>query len=182
MNTIDNLFEGLNKKPITFKEKIMELGYDLQYVFDTYIKDIYHGIKNYIRNIIRYSSILWNDHDWDFDFFLNIQDKKLVFMEKYHRHSGISTDNLWIADKIKLAKNLLEVSRSIDSDKHEELYWTPYVNTRNARRFHDNWDTLLKIVGEKPLGKQMALYDLRMKKAWYLYNKLLFLYIHHWWD
>lgn len=182
MNNIDKLFEELDKKPETLKEKVKDCWYDVKYLYETYIRDTYLGIKNYIRNLIRYSPILWNDYDWDYDFFLNIQERKLKFMEKYHRNSEICVENPWIASRIKLALSLLEVARSVDADKHEESFWTPYVNTRNARRFHDRWESLLKMTDGKPDGKQMSLYDLRIRKAWFLYHKLLFLYSKGWWD
>ena len=180
MNTIDNLFDELDKKPETFKEKLKDFWIDIEIFYEKYIYDVYLGIKNYIRNVIRYSKILWRDHDWDFDFFLNIQDKKLEFMQKYHEKSNICVENPWMYSRIKLARNLLSISRSEDSDKHEELFWTPYVNTRNAKRYVPDWDLRTQITSEK--GKQMLLYDLRLKKSWYLYNKCLFQYTHSWWD
>lgn len=181
MSTIDELFEELDKKPETLREIIREYKYDIVHYYKTYILGPFLKIKNYIRNLIRYSPILWRDYDWDYDFFLNIQDKKLSFMEKYHNNSQICMENSWIASRIKMARSLLYIARSLDSDKHEECFWTPYVNIKNANRFCDKWDYLLKSNKDNK-KKQRALYDLRKKKAWYLYHKLLFLYTQGWWD
>ena len=155
---------------------------DIKIFYEKYIEDIYYGIKNYFRNLIRYSRILWSDKDWDYDFFLNIQETKLKYMENYHNKSEICVENPWIASRLRLARNLLSVARSEDSDKHEELYWTPYVNIRNAKRFNSHLNYLLESSEENSEKKQMALYDLRLRKAWYLYHKCLFLYTQSWWD
>lgn len=171
MKTFDDLFK---EKPETFKEKLEDYWLDIKVFFEKYFKDPYRGIKNFFRNVFRYREILWRDYDFDYDFFLNIQDKKLELMERYHRKSGICVENPWMASRIKMSRNLLMVAREIDSDKHEELFWTPYVNLKNKSRFLDQ---NCKITDEKILK-----YTLRLKKAWVLYHKALEQYTKSWWD
>ena len=171
MKTFDDLFK---EKPETFKEKLEDYWLDIKVFFERYFRDPYYGIKNFFRNILRYREILWRDHDWDYDFFLSIQDRKLELMEKYHRQSEICAENPWIASRIKMARSLLEVARELDADKHEEIFWTPYVNLKNKDRY---LSPDYKIKNDKILK-----YTLRIKKAWVLYHKTLELYAKSWWD
>ena len=182
MKSIEDLLKELDKKPETFKEKLEDLWLDLKILYEKWFKDPYYGLKNYFRNLIRYSGILWSDRDWDYDFFLNIQEKKLEFMEKYHKESGICTENPWIASRIKIARSLLRIIREEDEDVKKPLFWTPHVNTKNAKRFHKRWDFLQMITEGKEDGIQMAKYELRKEKAWILYYRCLEQYLRTWWD
>lgn len=171
MKTFDDLFE---KKPETFKEKLEDYWLDIKVFFEKFIEDPYRGVRNFFRNILRYREILWRDYDWDYDFFLSIQDRKLELMEKYHRQSGICMENPWIASRIKMTRSLLEVARELDANKHEESFWTPYVNLKNKDRFIPP--------GSRLTDEKMIRYTLRTKKAWILYHKALEIYTKSWWD
>lgn len=182
MNSIDEFMKELDKKPETFKEKLSDLWFDTKFWFEKLIRDPIRGIRNYTRNLIRYSGILWRDKDWDFDFLLNLVDRKLEFMENYHKKSGICVENPWISERIRMTRKLLSVAREEDSDSHhEELFWTPYVNVKNATRYFNDLELRRKVFGTSE-GEKMLKFELRLRKAWVLYHKALEQYTHSWWD
>lgn len=113
---------------------------------------------------------------WDYSFMFNIEremlNKMLSFYMSKERHTVGAEE---IVKDLKLALRLLVIIFDEEDIKwFEKDFNLPYyVNTRNAKRFisqdREKWDPYYK-------------YDLRYRKAWYLYNKLRYYKALSWWD
>jgi hypothetical protein len=69
-----------------------------------------YKIKEFIRkikNLIRWTPILWKDRDWDYYFIYEILKYKLTFTEKFIREKGIHMHNNEDADSILKAIDLI---------------------------------------------------------------------------
>jgi hypothetical protein len=67
-------------------------------------------IKEFIRkikNLIRWTPIIWKDRDWDYYFIYEILKHKLTFTEKFIREKGVHTFNNEDADGILKAIDLI---------------------------------------------------------------------------
>lgn len=131
----------------------------------------------------------------DFGYMLQIEKQMLKQMQEYHSTANITVDNPEIARQIKWAIKLLDIADETNSawqtsgklfiangDKLERNpncgeYLTTYINTRNWKRFFTFPDEVN--INWKYLHTQD---HLRQRKAWYIYNKLRYLYLMWWWD
>lgn len=90
------------------------------------ISDFFRNIKYGMRNLIKWTPVIWQDRDWDQWFLYKILHFKLQEMEKMQRN-GIHLHREATADKIKVCKLLLK--RLIDDDylvntlKNHEEKW-----------------------------------------------------------
>ena len=166
MKNLDDIF----KEPETLKEKFYYDFYlPIKWKLEKIIIDPILGIKNYFRNLIRYSPILWSDQDFDFAFCLSLLDKKLEFMEKYFKDSKIAVGNQDRSDRIRLARKLLSMvdDAPLKDDKI-------YVNMKNRFRF-TKWDY-------KDCTSLTYQTHVREQKIWYIFNKLIYYNLQSWWD
>ena len=154
-----------------------------------------------IRNIIRWIPTLFKDKEWDYSFMLEIEQKKLKNMIKwYEQHDyGHSVSGHRTVREMKLAVSLLDIILEKDNWWHIDNAFYPeyyefivdkplpqtafvidkYVNTRNYKRFYPHYNdegTIGSVLGS------VRIIDLRLQKAWILYNKLRERYMMHWWD
>ena len=60
-----------------------------------------------IRNLIRWTPIIWKDRDWDYYFIYEILKHKLIFTEEFIREKGIHMFNTEDADSILKAIDLI---------------------------------------------------------------------------
>lgn len=153
-----------------------------------------------IRNIIRWIPTLWKDRDWDYSFMLEIEYKKLNNMIHWyeqndygHLESGPRT-----VRQMKLAVRLLDIILDNDEwwhiDYPDGYKWfdkehrynrlsddcyaiDAYVNINNWRRF-------LPWVKETTIKEHSNFWktELRVEKAWRLYNMLRERHMCEWWD
>lgn len=88
----------------------------------------------------------------------------------------IVSDKLEIAKQLKLSIDLLNIILEYDDviyrSDNGKVTLNVYVNRRNLARFYPEG------LGESPMLNNV----LRQKKAWFLYNKLRYLYMRGWWD
>ena len=102
--------------------------------------DIIHEIKNLpynIKNIIRWSKILWNNFDWDDSYLLEIIEYKLSRMKEYFETANITTQETYaeMLEKINIALNACH--QLISRDFEMELL-NPYFE---KYPFHiDEWE------------------------------------------
>lgn len=89
-----------------------------------------YKIKEFIRkikNLIRWTPILWQDRDWDYYFIYEILKQKLTFTEQYIRDKGIHLYNTEDANSILKAIDLInKVQTEYYLDKYlsEATEWT----------------------------------------------------------
>lgn len=72
------------------------------------IKSFFYGIKTGIKNLIKWTPVIWRDRDWDQYFFYVVLHFKLKRMEKLHRNHSHLVNGKKYADQIKLAVLLLD--------------------------------------------------------------------------
>lgn len=104
--------------------------------------------------------------EWDFSFLLKLERYKLKRMYKYFFKHRTHADNHIVRRDLKICINLLDMVL-------EGKNMVGYTNFRNAKRFTqipESWYN-------DPLGKE----EVRLMKAWYLYNRIRFLRLFHWW-
>lgn len=86
--------------------------------------DIYIGIKN----IIRWSPIIWFDKDWDYYFLLKILEYKIKRMEK-------SANNWWGVNSEKKAKQMrvcIELIKRMNNNDCSDTY-------ENNKQYYSNY-------------------------------------------
>ena len=114
---------------------------------------------------------------WDFGYNLDIEQEMFKRMYQFFSSdSPIIVGSEKIARDIKLAISLLEIIQERDSSiellSNKEWINVKYVNTKNSKRF-----TPLENF-EHPTIKN----ELRISKAWNLYNKLRYNKMLGWWE
>lgn len=166
-------------------------------MMNSIINKLTHFFLN-IRNIVRWIPTLWNDRDWDYNFMLEIEQKKLKNMIHWyeknnygHLDSGPKT-----VRQMKLAVSLLDIILEKDNwwhidypedyklfDENHKFQPLPmssfvidkYVNTKNYKRFYP-------LLNDDTIKSPTWIIELRKQKAWHLYYKLREQYMMHWWD
>lgn len=68
----------------------------------------FQNLIGWFETMYAYSTLLWEDRDWDFCFILGMLRFKLSRVEKYFREDGICTDHKIQADEVKEAIKLLD--------------------------------------------------------------------------
>lgn len=150
-----------------------------------------------IKNIIRWIPTLFKDREWDYSFMLEIEQKKLKNMIKWYEQNdyGHLVSGPATVRQMKLAVSLLDIILEKDNWWHIDNAFYPeyynfventplqptafvidkYVNTRNYKRF-------FPLLSDNVIKQSFWIIDLRVKKAWVLYNALRERYMLQWWD
>jgi hypothetical protein len=87
------------------------------YHFHNFLELFYHHprlVLYGIQNLIKYFNVIWNDRDWDFNYFFYLLKKKLECMEAYIRRYGNHEDSEQDADNIKKCIEL--INKLIEDD------------------------------------------------------------------
>ena len=129
--------------------------------------------RNRSTTIKKYSKILKEDRDYDFEYMLDLEKFKLKRMSEYFSKSQIISDWERVVKEINLCIKLIDIITEKDPPGY--LYngtkKLPYVNTRNYKRF-------LKYIYDNNFYRD----DLRQTKALYLYNLIRTYRMMSWWD
>ena len=129
--------------------------------------------RNRSTTIKKYSKILKEDRDYDFEYMLDLEKFKLKRMSEYFSKSQIISDWERVVKEINLCIKLIDIITEKDPPGY--LYngtkKLPYVNTRNYKRF-------LKYIYDNDFYRD----DLRQTKALYLYNLIRTYRMRSWWD
>ena len=129
--------------------------------------------RNRSTTIKKYSKILKEDRDYDFEYMLDLEKFKLKRMSEYFSKSQIISDWERVVKEINLCIKLIDIITEKDPPGY--LYngtkKLPYVNTRNYKRF-------LKYIYDNDFYRD----DLRQTKALYLYNLIRTYRMMSWWD
>lgn len=153
-------------------------------------------LKYGIQNLIAWFPVIWNDRDWDWRYWLQMNHKKLSRMEHKIRRDGCHVRAADDADNIK--KAILAIERLLADDYHE-----------NAFKHHDEKYGELKMNFGEPdeLGCVEALFsrskvtaesmenyehkasgrlhkhsDYMQKQDLEYATKIINKYLFHWWD
>lgn len=116
---------------------------------------------------------------FDFGFLLEMERQSLIQMRDYFKVSNISEDDYKVYTQIRLAVQLLNIVLEEDSAYHYnngESFVDIYINPRNSYRFMNAVSS--DVIKNNPV----LLDDLRIQKAWFLYNKLRFYSMQGWWN
>ena len=151
-------------------------------------KNIYHSIINFfdiLKRWFSYYKILRKVYDFDYSSILIVEKYQIMRVRdsiiKYQHHVDWQQDIKWMNTAIKLLEIVEENGCAVPSQTievndilkiHHIDYKMPvYVNTRNASRFISKYaiDRL-----ENPRIGVLITDNLRIEKAWYLYNKILY--------
>lgn len=157
-------------------EKLKDFLDDLVYYYPKRIKDFYYGLKNFVKNVVRYRFILWDDRDFDFGYLEDLMMTKLEFMSKYFRTARIAVGEEEYYNQINLTRRLGEIGFERVEDENV------YVNINNAKRFFSpdlNFEKRLK-TDEK--FRSLILPEIRRRKARSLFYKMLNEKSQSWWD
>ena len=129
--------------------------------------------RNRSTTIKKYSKILKEDRDYDFEYMLDLEKFKLKRMSEYFSKSQIISDWERVVKEINLCIKLIDIITEKDPPGY--LYngtkKLPYINTRNYKRF-------LKYIYDNDFYRD----DLRQTKALYLYNLIRTYRMMSWWD
>lgn len=133
---------------------------------------------------------------FEFGYLLKIEKQALKQMQKYFQTADISVNDEKIARQLKWAIKLLNIADETESawkcsgdlfidnngvvgrNPNYKSWITTYVNTHNWKRFIPNHNNL-----KEPDWTNVHMQDhLRQEKAWYIYNRLRYLYGFRWWN
>ena len=140
------------------------------------IKDFYYGLKNFVKNVVRYRFILWNDRDFDFGYLEDLMMTKLEFMSKYFRTARIAVGEEEYYNQINLTRRLGEIGFERVEDE------TIYVNINNAKRFFSPGLDIEGRLKTDEKFKSFILPEIRRRKARSLFYKMLNEKSQSWWD
>ena len=73
------------------------------------MRDFFRSVRFFIRNLIYWLPILWDDRDWDSNYLLRILIHKLNGMEKHIREHALIADAEEIADQIQSVAHDLSI-------------------------------------------------------------------------
>ena len=129
--------------------------------------------RNRSTTIKKYSKILKEDRDYDWEFMLDLEKFKLKRMSEYFSKSQIISDWERVVKEINLCIKLIDIITEKDPPGYlyDETKKLPYINTRNHKRF-------LKYIYDNDSYRD----DLRQTKALYLYNLIRTYRMRSWWD
>ena len=168
------------------------------------MKQYYRKFKQGIGNLIYYFKVIWNDRQWDWEFIMKIEKKKLDRMIKWYTKevenpSAFNSINIGdVLNELKLARRLIDLIED-DGDKYitytgenktekqenglyklvgiSTLHFNHYVNKQNFKRFMPNFV-------ENDIEKFGDIFDLTLyrEKLWHLYFKYKMHKMPGWWD
>lgn len=155
-------------------------------------------MKQGIKNIIYWIKSIYNDRQWDYDFILNLESKKIDYMIQWWSNDKNThiEDSKRVLKELKFYKHLIELLDDsglqylefIGKSKFEDigngkkqLVETPdakfnhYVNMKNYQRFLPN---IKRYCWDDAILKQV----IYAEKLWHLYNRYRELKMRNWWD
>lgn len=134
-------------------------------------------IKRWIRYLKRD-----NYHNWDWAYMLGMEIEKMKQMAEFFDSDDCHVmKGKDVANRIRLAIKLATIALD------EGDTFKGYVNTRNAHRFIslEYVQSILELHEKHKLEDsylQMYYNEIRVAKAWFLYNKIRFYNMKNWWD
>lgn len=163
----------------------------------TNIKDYYYNLKYYVKNIIKWSPILWSDRDWDHSYILNALKFKIQCTSKYinlhKRYEGYERD----VERMNLCIKLIDKYLSSDYEVEYQDYYNDQHSFsfiykggsefNNLKEYFSKYpNTYRKIYNKYPnkgeIHNALMLGSYRQNRVKELIFKLLNNNIEKWWD
>ena len=136
--------------------------------------------KKGIRNLVHYFKVVWQDRDWDWEFMIDLQRKKLESMIEYYStgdyFEGQSRELRYMRIALHCLENLEngEVSKGkVVNDKNFERIRQTNGHSPSKDGFWENF---------KQRNPEYYYEDVYEEKLWYLYNKIIQTHAKAWWD
>lgn len=134
-----------------------------------------------IKNLIHYFKVVWRDRDWDWQFMIDLQHRKLQSMIQYYSENKCFVGQERELKYMKIALYCLEYL-----EKGDEVTKGKYVNDKNFERIRKSngytpsplglWDNF------KEKNPEYYYEDVYEEKLWNLYNKIIQTHAKAWWD
>ena len=124
------------------------------------------------QRVKEYRNLARKIYDWDYCYALEVEKLQLrrmyEYLEKENLYEGVENDVRWmkLAYKI-LSMYINQTWWSIDFSVKPKKYITPYVNTRNAKRFFKHWNN-----NDEFYNRDCMKVDVYEQKLWNLYHKI----------
>lgn len=163
-----NIFDGYIPKKYTLWE---EFCFEVSHICDTiriFFRNIYYGIQN----LVYYFPTIWEDRHWDYEYCIDLIEKKLIQMR-----NGIRKDNI-LAETNKVCKEI-----------DDTLYLIQVY--KNASDFYEmsQQDLLQQIKDEKDCKKKeelvqeyyVGLYQYE-ERQWLNLWSSIYNNMYKWWD
>ena len=118
------------------------------------LRYIRYDIPRGIKNIIKWTPVIWRDRDWDYYFLFVIMEFKLKQMEKLFRNYGMGLHSVRDADRMKICRLLIE---RINEDNYYNMYKegkvfkfdkSPKIFEIEARQIKQDKEYLFKIMNK----------------------------------
>lgn len=168
------------------------------------MRKFFRRISIGLKNLLAWASVIWNDRQWDWEYMLRIEKKKLDCMIKWYtieieNPNAFNSINIGdVLNELKFARRLIDLIED-DGDKYitytgenktekqenglyrvvdtQTLHFNHYVNKRNFKRFMPNFV-------ENDMEEFGDIFDLTLyrEKLWHLYFKYKMHKMPGWWD
>lgn len=127
--------------------------------------------KGIRQDRLRIWAMFMNENpDYDYHYFLNLLKFKLEWIIFYWENFGHLARAEQDASRMRIATRLLDIIMDENSDAP-----TPYVNMRNKHRFHVYHNS-------HSMHNEDSEYEVRSRKAYFLFFKFLEYHLLGWWD
>lgn len=137
------------------------------------IKDICHRI----HTVISYAKFGMHTHEYDYEYLLLEEQFKLKRMYKSFDKNRIFENSDIYVSRIGLCIKLLDIVLNQDYDDEH------YVNIKNLNRYFDKKfvDFFTDLKGRDKSLYDSLMIDIRVRKAFVLYNKMRIKEMSRWW-
>lgn len=163
-----------------------------------YIKSFFQTIINHLldmpyrlRKIWEFFKLSLKDYDYDYAFLLYVEKKKLEDMAIFFEKSNVAEEDWAVARDARICAKLIDIITEQDTSYNifyengnsskPKIIPTKDVNIKNMERFFRSTDCKRYKNGEKELS-YVVKDDLRIEKAWNLYNKIRSENMRLWWN
>lgn len=133
--------------------------------YTKYIKNLYYGFINGIKNCIRWFPVIWCDIDWDYTALMILMETKLRQMSKYFKDHGNHTRS-----EVDVKQTLLcaELLKRLQNDNYAE----------NAGYNQDTYHLLSEYQKKNIWEHSHKMSQQDLKLLGYMIGK----YLRNWWD
>ena len=88
-----------------------------------------YSIKIGVKNVVRWTPVVWNDLDFDWAGLASVMEFKLRKMAEYHRKYGHTEDAKELAEEMSYCADIL--NELIEDDMPENMEWKEYYHNRH---------------------------------------------------
>lgn len=128
------------------------------------IKELFYNVKYYIKNIIKWSPILWKDRDWDHYFIIDTLRFKIAntakYIEKNKRYVGWERD----VERMNLAVRLIDKMQ-------EEYYSCEYQDYYKSNFWFEDYENDLKELKFEATENNLKEYFKKYPKTYKLFSE-----------